>query len=435
MTCIIPPDKTARQMPKVGHERMRNMYQTTEIKNCEVCTNDNLASVLKLGNHPLCDDLISIGDPRTCREYPIEILFCENCMTAHQRFQVPKQELFPQSYHYRSRFTKDVLTGMSELVNSCENHVSSLRDLKILDIGCNDGSLLDFFKAKGSITIGIEPTNAASDAKIKGHHIYQTFLSLETAEKILTTHGKPDIITFTNVFAHIENLPEVIQALKLFMSPHLMIVIENHYLGAIFAKNQFDTFYHEHPRTYSYSSFLHIAKSIGISIQSVEFPSRYGGNIRVFMQGYTSPMPCGQSQKIYEEEKEYLNKFNRLNINIHQWFTKKGEAIKSLIDQYGMLPGKAFPGRAAILIKLLGIDESMISAVYEQPGSKKIGHYIPGTRIPILSDETLFSKAEQDKYIVNFAWHISSEIMTYLSAHNFKGKMINILDSDDFDTR
>ena len=75
-----------------------------EINSCEVCRNTDLNSVLDLGLHPMCDDLVQIDDSRICNEYPIEILFCKNCTTAHQRFQVPKEELFPNSYHYRSRF-------------------------------------------------------------------------------------------------------------------------------------------------------------------------------------------------------------------------------------------------------------------------------------------------------------------------------------------
>ena len=93
--------------------------QVTEIERCEVCGNRELESVLNLGLHPMCDDLVPVNDSRVCSEYPIEILFCDKCVTAHQRFQVPKQQLFPNSYHYRSRFTADVLNGMKGLVEAC----------------------------------------------------------------------------------------------------------------------------------------------------------------------------------------------------------------------------------------------------------------------------------------------------------------------------
>src|SRR5260370_40658040 len=124
-----------------------------QIDPCDVCGNRALVSVLDLGAHPMCDDLVAIGSPRVCTEYPIEILYCENCRTAHQRFQVPKRELFPENYHYRSRFTADVLSGMKSLVDACEQRFGSLAGKKGVDIGCNDGRLVDFFKEKRAVTV------------------------------------------------------------------------------------------------------------------------------------------------------------------------------------------------------------------------------------------------------------------------------------------
>ncbi|MBI5141414.1 MAG: methyltransferase domain-containing protein [Nitrospirae bacterium] len=405
-----------------------------QMDSCEVCGNESLASVLDLGMHPMCDDLVPVGDPRVCREYPVEILFCEKCLTAHQRFQVPKHDLFPTSYHYRSRFTSDVLSGMAGLVESCAEKFGDLSGKKILDVGCNDGSLLDFFRAKGAETIGIEPTGAFLDAKGKGHITFNAFLSDEIADAVVASHGKPDFITFTNVFAHIENLHDVLNSLKQLMAKNTVIVIENHYLGSVLDGNQFDTFYHEHPRTYSYSSFVHMALSLDVQLLDVEFPSRYGGNIRVFLGNVSNASnSCAiDIEELRVRERKFMGNFASLWKNVERWRETKTPFLLDQVRKYGKLRAKAFPGRAAILVKLLGLNEDTISAVYEKPGSLKIGHYLPGTRIPICSDDDLFSSPDLTLPLLNLAWHIPLEIHNYLSAHGYTGPIIDILSVDDF---
>jgi SAM-dependent methyltransferase len=390
--------------------------------------------VLDLGLHPLCDDLVRVGDSRLCREYQIEILYCENCRTAHQRFQVPKQELFPISYHYRSRFTADVLNGMSRLVESCEERFGGLSGKTVLDIGCNDGSLLDFFRKRGAKTIGIEPTGAFVDAEQKGHRVFNDFLSETVAARIAALNGKPDFITFTNVFAHIEDLYGVLKSLEKLMAPHTVIVIENHYLGAVLEGKQFDTFYHEHPRTYSYTSFVHMARSLGVQLFDVEFPSRYGGNIRVFL-GNVNNAERGDTtdrEELSDRESHFLENFAALRLSMGHWIEVKKRLVGEQVLTHGKLRAKAFPGRAAILVKLLGLNDQSISAVYEKPGSMKIGHYVPGTRIPICSDEDLFSMPDKSVPLLNLAWHIPREIRDYLTEHGYLGPIIDIASPDDF---
>ncbi len=403
-----------------------------QINLCEVCGNTNLQSVLDLGLHPMCDDLVAVGDSRVCNEYPIEILFCNKCQTAHQRFQVPKEDLFPSSYHYRSRFTADVLNGMEGLVNSCVSRFGDLAGKKVLDIGCNDGSLLDFFRGKGAVTIGLEPTAACLDAKGKAHITYNEFLSPAAADRIVSDNGKPDFITFTNVFAHIENLGEVLESLKCLMASHTTIVIENHYLGSVLDGNQFDTFYHEHPRTYSFNSFVHMARSLGRDLLGVEFPSRYGGNIRIFIGDGGGRAQPEDVDALLAREAGYLEKFLAMQQNIENWKRTKRDFLMKQFGQYGKLRAKAFPGRAAILVKLLDLNEDLISAVYEKPGSLKIGNYLPGTRIPILSDDDLFALPDQNAPLLNLAWHIPKEIRGYLTGNGYKGSITDILGSEDF---
>jgi len=403
-----------------------------EIDQCEVCGSRTLIPVLDLGAHPMCDDLVAIGDPRVCIEYPINILYCETCRTGHQRFQVPKRQLFPESYHYRSRFTADVLSGMKNLVDSCEQRFGSLMGKKVVDIGCNDGSLLDFFRVKQAFTIGVEPTSAVQDAAKKGHVTIHDFFTEAKADEIIAAQGKPDFITFTNVFAHIEDLGGVVAALTRLIGDNTVLVIENHYLGSVLRTNQFDTFYHEHPRTYSYRSFVFIARSLGLNLIDVEFPARYGGNIRIFAGKGASNIELAAAQLMETAEARFGEEFMALSQGVARWRNRKGEELQALVQKNGPLRGKAFPGRAAILVKLLSLDDSSISVVHEKPGSMKIGHYLPGTRVPIGSDNELFSAPASATPLLNLAWHIAIEIRAYLKENGYNGPVIDILGQQDF---
>lgn len=405
------------------------MQPSIQIDSCEVCGSRDLEKVLDLGPHPMCDDLVALGSDSIAPTYQISILHCRKCNTAHQEFQIPKRQLFPDSYHYRSRLTGDVLSGMEDLVLSAESIRGSLKGLNVLDIGCNDGSLLNIFRTKGSNTVGVEPTRAALDAMNKGHTIVNDFFSSEVATRILNQYKKIDIITFTNVFAHIENLPELLTALAPMMGNDTTLIIENHYLGSILSGNQFDTFYHEHPRTYSLRSFVEIANKLGKRVSYVQMPKRYGGNIRVFIgdadiqdQGVRLLM-----QNTLESEAMFPEMFIRMNSFIETWKKSKKEEIQYLISKHGKLVAKAFPGRAAILIKLLELTEQDIECVYEKPDSPKLNHYVPGTRIPIKCDQELFEKILDTEVILNLAWHIPKEISKYLTRAGFTGQLVHIL--------
>jgi SAM-dependent methyltransferase len=404
-----------------------------EITSCEVCGSVDLRPAVDLGRHPMCDDLVPVGDDRICKEYPIEILFCDTCRTAHQRFQIPKRELFPATYHYRSRHTADVLNGMKDLVVACEETLGTLAAKKVLDVGCNDGSLLSFFVEKGAIAFGIEPTGAAADASQRGYTIINDFFSEAVAEDFVRRHGHPDIVTFTNVFAHIEDLKGAVRALQHVCHERTLIVIENHYLGAILDKNQFDTFYHEHPRTYSFTSFVHIAKSLGREIVRAEFPKRYGGNIRIFMTVRQDRSRNDEGQAaIARAEEQFGERLDQLSENISLWKSNKLDNLRRIVAQHGPMRAKAFPGRAAIPIKMLGLTNADMSAAYEKPGSAKIGHYIPGTRIPIKSDDDFDPAASPQAPLLNLAWHISSEIGAYLRQRGYAGQIIDIISPEDF---
>ena len=392
------------------------------IKDCEVCGSKELIPVLDFGLQPLCDDLHKIGlNPKIYR-HPQEILYCMICKTAHQKYQIPKEVLFKENYHYRASLTKDVVDGMKDFVAEVLKISPAASGSTVLDIGCNDGSLLKIFAKSGFFTVGIDPTDAIIGQEQNIHHPIKGYFDSLNTKFLKDKYDTFDYITLTNVFAHIENLDELCSNLKTLIGPKTILAIENHYLGSVVSKNQFDTFYHEHPRTYSIKSFEFIARKLGMSIKSVSKPSRYGGNIRVILSR-DDEIPDASSHTDEEFIKDGLEKMQK---TFKVWTKDTRDQIMQLCSS-GPILGKSLPGRAVMLINSLGLSEKEMPYIFEKPKSPKIGNLVPNTKIQILSDDDLLQYNYEN--IVIWSWHIQNEIYSYLREIGFKNKIWTVLPS------
>ena len=271
-------------------------------------------------------------------------------------------------------------------------------------------------------------------SKKKGHHIFNDYFDLRAARKLKKIIKNIDIITFTNVFAHIEDLKNLLASLKMVINKNTLIIVENHYLGEVIKKNQFDTFYHEHPRTYSLQSFYKIAKLLKTSLIDYKFVKRYNGNIRVYLRGNNQSFKSYQNiKKDLKEERIIINRIKDFQKKVDNWKLNKKILLDKIIKINGPLPAKAFPGRASILINLLQLNNNHISYIYEKNLSLKTNKYAPGTNIKILKEKYFNLKEIKKGVIINLAWHISKEIKDYLRYKlKYKGKIIDIISKSDF---
>jgi hypothetical protein len=300
-----------------------------EISNCDVCGTE-LSDRTLLGDFPIADDLSKTRQEAIERDLvPIAISLCEKCLTINQIIRLENQTLFSETYHYRANLTADVVEGMKSLLREV-NSILPLRNKKILDVGTNDGSLLNLaLDYEPSLTIGVEPTGAIQDNQCDKHIKYQEYFTKKIADKIISENGPLDVIIFTNVFAHIDPFSELMAAVLSAMSDDTLLVIENHYLGAVLAGHQFDTFYHEHPRTYSLTSFNEIAERFNLRIEDASFPERYGGNIRVLLKKSNGGAKVSKKIKdLLEKERATLQtEYRQLLKSISDW---KNEIIATL---------------------------------------------------------------------------------------------------------
>ena len=258
-------------------------YNTGFLNYCQICYSKDLLEVINLGYQPLADDLIKVSEfNRECIYYPIKINLCKKCQYLQNNYIVGDKILYNKNYHYRPGISKSVVDNLRMLANeTIRNYDLKPEDL-VVDIGSNDGTLLSQFKYLGHLNLlGVEPTGTYIFHKNHNINVVNDYFNLKSSQKINSKYGKAKIITTTNVFAHTNKLGDFIKGIKNIIRKDGIFIIENHYLLDVIKKNQFDTFYHEHLRTYSLKSLIRLMELYGFYIYEAKTSDRYGGNIQV----------------------------------------------------------------------------------------------------------------------------------------------------------
>ena len=387
-------------------------FEPGKLDFCQICNSSDLDTVLDLGFQPLPDNLRAMDDKNhETIFYPLEINLCRKCILLQTSHIVDDKKLYPSNYHYTPGISKQVRDNFSEFAKKTIDLYKLKRSETILDIGCNDGSLLDEFKNFGFNSLfGIDPTNTVKIAKNKGHKTIQDFFNKKSAENFLEKSKVPKIISTTNVFAHTGKLGEFIEGLLKIMKKETIFIVENHYLSSIISKNQFDSFYHEHLRTYSLTSLKKLLGIYGINLIDAYVTSRYGGNIQAHFSINKNLKASKNVSIILRKEKHdklnELDKYSTFRKNIAK---NKSQLYDFLnLNRNKLIVGKAFPARASILIHHFDYLKDFINIVGEQSTSKKINHYIGGTNIKIV-DSKIFKKDKPDLMLI-FAWHMFENI-------------------------
>lgn len=406
---------------------MKNNINAGLTNNCQIC-GKNTIEVLNLGHQPLADDLINFRDQKTeTLFFPIIISLCKKCILLQNNYIIDHKKLYKKNYHYRPGITRDVIANFRVMVDKISNLYNLNQKNIICDIGCNDGSLLEQFKKKGFKNIfGIEPTNTVLFCQKKKIKYVKDFCNILSAKKSIKFFGKADIVLTTNVFAHTNKLSDFINGVKKLINKKGIFIIENHYLLDVIKKNQFDTFYHEHLRTYSLTSLIKLLKYYNFNIINAFRSDRYGGNIQVhFTLANIKP---SRNVKIIlkNEKKEKLHL-----IQTYKKFKNRIDSAEKKLTNYlhknknKSIYAKAFPARASILLHYFNSLKKNIKIIAEQPTSLKINKFAPGTNIKILSSKKL-AKDKPDIVII-LAWHLFQSIYKKWKPRLKNTKFVKIL--------
>jgi len=396
------------------------------VDRCQVCGAADLESVLFLGYLPPVNQMRPVGQrPHEQPAYPAGLLRCPRCQLVQLGLIVDPAILFPPEYPYTSGTTRILRENFAELQRESIALLGLQGSELVVDVGSNDGTLLENFRAAGHPVCGVEPTLMANVANERGIRTIMTFFGPAAAARVVAECGKARVVTATNVFAHIEGVHDIVDSVLAMLRDDGVFITESHYLMALIETLQYDTIYHEHLRHYSLESIAYLLDVHGLEVIHAKRIPTHGGSIRVYAvrRGARSIQPTvGQ---LLAEERGAGALSDRLT-------AFKRRVVRSKVDLYALLRdllakgsriyGVGAPSRASTLINYVGLDREMLDCVVEIKGSYKVGKYMPGTLVPVVEEEQLF--ANQPECALLLSWHIADELIPKLTQRGFKGRYI-----------
>jgi C-methyltransferase-like protein/methyltransferase family protein/putative zinc binding protein len=397
------------------------------ILQCQNCAAPDLTHVVFLGHLPPVSTMYPIDAPPV-REgwFPAPVCYCSSCHLVQLGYVEDPALLFQPEYKYTSGTTKSLRENFAELSRQARARFGLTAKDLVVDIGSNDGTLLSNFQAAGHRVVGIEPTKAGDMALAAGIPTVRGFLGKPSVDAVVSQHGKAKVVTAANVFGHMPDIDMVMSCISGLLEPDGVFISESDYLLDIVEGLEFDTMYHEHLRYYSLHSIQDLLGRRGFRVISVERIGTHGGSIRVYATRDPALAQDGSVDKLLAVERA-------AGLNSPAWITsfrdrittaklKMFELLAKVAAEGHRIYGIGAPARSTTLIHYFGLDVGIMDCVLEVQGSKKIGHYIPGTRIPVFAEQKLFD--DQPEYALLLSWHIADELTGILRKKGYKGSFI-----------
>jgi len=402
--------------------------ETGLINYCQICNSKNLLDVINLGFSGLCDSLLSKKDLNKVEKiYPLNLQRCKRCQLLQLNYIVDNKEVFHLDYPYKSGITKPLKKLLHSTGQYCKSNFNFSKKPLVVDIGSNDGTLLEGFKNLDFNVLGVEPTNISKIANEKGIKTIQKFFDLNTAKIIKKKYGKAEVITGTNIFAHVNKLDTFMKGVKVLLNSKTGIfVTESHYAVNIIDQLQFDSIYHEHLRFFLLKPLITLMKMYGFKVIDVNKISNYGGSIRIAASlNQKLPINKSVSQILkYEKNKGFYDnkKYNNFSKKVKKIKNDLSTILWNLKLKNKKIVGAGCPGRSITLLAYCNITDQIIDYIAEQSSSLKLNLYTPSTHIKIL-DEKVLIKNPPD-YVLILSWHYGKSVMQNLRNKGYKGKFI-----------
>ena len=405
---------------KLVTDNMKNEILNSYPTKCRSCEGTKLKSVLSLGNSPLANSLVD-SPAEHVDKYPLEMMWCEDCFNCQLSIVVPAEKMF-DNYLYVSSTSPVFRMHFEQAAKHYIQQFNLTEESMVWDIGSNDGIALKPLQERCIKVCGIEPAgNLAQLANDNGIPTIHGYFTQKTAGDAYHSMGSPDIITASNVFAHADDLKGITQTVFNNLNTNGVFIIEVQYLVDTIKTLTFDNIYHEHVNYWSVTSLNTFFTNLGYYMFRVEHINTHGGSIRCYI--------CrNEGEQVGDVDDDSVPKFlqQEADFRIENYgtyrhrFADEVTRLKSTVRKNIQLLNTKFskviaygsPAKATTALNYFEITNEDIKYTVED-NKLKVGKYIPGVNIPIVSKEFAMNDIVEplSTVVIVLAWNFYDAIV------------------------
>lgn len=381
-------------------------YATPGAQGIKSAPTDKLIEVLDLGIQPLANDFCKEGEPRAGYA-PLKVLFCPRCSLAQLSVVVDPAILY-RHYSYVTSPSQMMQEHFKNLITDIEKEC---KGKKVLEIGSNDGRLLDMMKRGGGYDVsGVDPAaNLAAIAEENGIHTHALFFGADTAPLL----GKFDIVIARHVFCHVDNWKDFVRGLELVSHPDTLICIEVPYAGDTLKHCEFDTIYHEHLSYLTIKSVKALLENTDLRLHRLIRYSIHGGAILLMLRNKDKAAdPPADDETITKDD------WTLFSANAHDQICRLRATVETLKSQGKRIAALGASAKSTVWISACGFNRKAIDFISDTTPQKQ-WTFSPGTDIPI-TDEWAITRELPD-YVILFCWNYYEEILEKYKSIRSKG--------------
>lgn len=381
------------------------------IKVCRICKSE-LIPILSLGNQYVSNFVVSSENHI---RVPLELVLCNNCGLLQLKHSTPPELLYSE-YWYKSGISSIIRNDLEDIVRKVESLVDLKNEDIVVDIGCNDGTMLRFYENKNLTLVGFEPArNLIEEASVGTSKIINNYFNSQDFKEHFGTK-KAKVITAISMFYDLESPDEFLDNITDILDEDGIFVIQQNYLVSMLEQNAFDNIVHEHIEYYSLFTMEKLFKKHNLEIFDIELNDINGGSFRTYFKFKNSSIKGFDGAE--ERLRKVREKEQRIGLDgkeIYQEFAARANKIKNELINFiktELKKGKKIyiygaSTRGNTTLQFCGIDFTLITAAVDK-NPIKWGKKTIGSMIPIISIEQY--RKEKPDYLLVLPWHLFEEI-------------------------